>query len=192
MPLNTNEYSAEILDLTNPPKNCQNLPPYPGMPFRSMGGLDKNSQPVICGGLDANSASSSLCYTLIASNGTWVPAPLLTGPRAAGAYTQVVSSTNISILVAGGSDYYGHFTCSVEALNTQTSTWTTTLDNSHTQFAPLPRCVERACMTQLNSTQIVFTGGYALPSKNSNSNILSFIPLVFLFQKSFSIYFWPS
>jgi hypothetical protein len=162
------EKSTEVIDLSNPQKTCVNLSPYPGTAFRSVAGKDKNNQLVVCGGLNPNPYQvTSSCFTLSRNTGSWISSSPLTLPRSGAAYTQVTSNIGIDILVAGGvtgGNMYG-YTCSVEGLNTQSNTWTSTyfVNNVVTTFAPLTGCADRACMLQLNSTHFMFTGGYIAP-----------------------------
>lgn len=188
------ESSTEIIDMLNPQKNCSNLSPYPGIVFNSVAGMDKNNQVVVCGGLNLNlNEAISSCYTLLVNNGNWISSSPLTIPRTGAAYTKIetTSHTGISILVAGGmtgKTNLNHL-CSMEGLNTQTNNWTGTyiVNNVATEFSPLTECADKACMVQLNSTHMIFTGGYLPPGNKVNNfsgNILvakKYKAILFLF-----------
>ena len=170
------ENSTEIIDVLNPQRTCLNPYPYPGIAFISIAGMDKNNQLVICGGLNLNPfQTTSSCYTLSVNNRNWTSSSPLTVPRSGAAYTQVatMSNTGIKILVAGGmtgSNTLNHL-CSLEGLSTQSNTWTSTynLNNVATPFAQLTECADKACMVQLNSTHMIYTGGYLPPGNKVKS-----------------------
>lgn len=170
------ENSTEIIDLLKPQRNCSILSPYPGIVFNSVAGMDKNNQVVVCGGLNLNLYEAiSSCYTLLVNNGNWISSSPLTIPRTGAAYTKVetTSHTGISILVAGGmtGKINLSYLCSMEGLSTQTNNWTSTyiVNNVAATFATLTECADKACMVQLNSTHMIYTGGY-LPEGNKVNN----------------------
>ena len=169
--LNGIESSTEMIDLLNPQRTCLNLSPYPGIGFLNVAGMDKNNQIVICGGLNLNLYQvSSSCFTLSVNDGKWIASSSLTIPRSGAANVQVASTSHsgISILVAGGMTGSNplNYLCSMEGLSTQSNTWTNTyiVNNVATPFASLTECADKACMVHLNSTHMIYTGGYLPPS----------------------------
>ena len=72
----------EIIDLENPSNVCSNLPNYPLALFGSMGSLNSQGQPFICG-VHNGATLTSTCYKLI--NNTWIKFPPMNVKRCAGA-----------------------------------------------------------------------------------------------------------
>ena len=72
----------EIIDLENPSNVCSNFPNYPLPLFGSMGSLNSQGQPFICGGHNGATLIST-CYKLI--NNTWIKFPPMNVKRCTGA-----------------------------------------------------------------------------------------------------------
>ena len=79
---NTINSQIEIIDLENPSNVCSNLPNYPLPLIGSMGSLNSQGQPFICGGHNGATLIST-CYKYI--NNTWIKFPPMNVKRCAGA-----------------------------------------------------------------------------------------------------------
>ena len=99
-----------------------------------------------------------MCRTYNPRTKSWKTSGALTTPRHRAAFTTISSPSDLGILVAGGTSGVdgSSVLCSLESLNRTTNLWSTG------NLAPLPECLYDSCMVELNSSYVLYIGGYDL------------------------------
>ncbi len=134
--------TCEVINLESSAKTCKNPPNFPVTVWTASGGLGFKGNPIICGGYQDDSLSSS-CYSL--SNNQWVSSDRMNSKRS---YYAAAQWPNGKLLVTGGWDQ--RRLKSAEILTEQG--WESNIPS-------LPVTIADHCMVTINSTTVMAIGG---------------------------------
>ncbi len=135
--------TCEVISLESSRSTCKNPSNFPAKVRGAIGGLVFEENPIICGGVQ-NGLLSNKCYSL--ENNEWVSSVSMNSERGFAASAQVQDG---KLLVTGG--------VSENYLN---STEMLTVEGWESNIPFLPVTIGSHCMVNVNSTTVMFIGGF--------------------------------
>ena len=147
--------TVEVIDLESPPKTCSNLPDFPIGVLGTVGGLDFQERPMICGGNDVPHDTNK-CYSY-EKVGNWVSSPSLNSARSH--FSISLSPFSSNFLVSGGLSGAIYLN-TLEELTEQG--WQTFLPS-------LPVTIKHHCSAIVNSTTFMVIAGIQNREFSSNT-----------------------
>ena len=138
--------TCEVIDLESTSTTCKSPANLPAKVYATIGGLQFNENPIICGGRQ-NNISSNRCYSL--ENNNWVSSDSMNSVREFGAAARLQDG---SLLVTGGYSGVGS-----AVLN---STEILTEEGWKNKIPLHLGAIRYHCMVTVNSTTVMVIGGY--------------------------------
>ena len=154
--------ATEVIDTSTNSTTCTNLQQYPLAVFGSMGVLNNNGKPLICGGFGSGTAFKE-CY-FFDSNGWTATFPMITARFNAAMTRSPFSDKSQHVLVAGGGGANSSVLGSVEVLT----------DNGWEIFTPaLPTTMFGHCMVIRSPSTVMIISGNQGGSYSGNTYTLN-------------------
>ena len=138
--------TCEVIDLESTSTTCKSPANLPAKVYATVGGLQFNENPIICGGRQ-NNISSNRCYSF--ENNNWVSSDSMNSVREFGAAARLQDG---SLLVTGGYSGVGS-----AVLN---STEILTEEGWKNKIPLHLGAIRYHCMVTVNSTTVMVIGGY--------------------------------
>jgi N-acetylneuraminic acid mutarotase len=150
--------SVEIIDLKSSTSStsCKSLPNLPVPIYGSVGGLDHQGMPVVCGGVLDTGTITDTCYTF--SGKHWITSASMHSARL---YASVYSGSKV-LFVTGGQSGGNAENVNTAELLTDKHGWEKT-------SAFLPVSISSHCSVYVNSTMLMLIGGIQREEEDPSS-----------------------